>query len=600
MRADSPVAAPAEPVEVIRHQPRALVRANGGPSPSSEARDAASWLTVHRLVALAAVMGLLWPEFKTWNNIISAPLPGLMTIVLTGATLVMACLVAAAPTEEALERLGRWLLALGLLVIVAWAAWGLRNSSGYSTDEAAFVHGAADLLLHGHDPYGASLLQSLARFGVPSIYWTYTMSGGVVSTLGYPSLPVLVAAPFVGLVGSGQAVAFADVAVLLIAIVTTFIALPRPWRSLAVLLCVGFPSLEGFAAAGMSVVVMLPALIVVARNWTRVGDGGRLVRRDRLTAVALGLALSTNQLAWFIAPFILVGILLLRQGTLGRRRALALTGRYAGLAGLTFLTLNAPFIVWGASAWLRGVAAPLEQHALPYGQGLVGLTSALGLGGGAVDMYTYAGVAVYLGLLVLFAARFRMLARSCFILPLLALFVSGRSLSEYWLLLAAPIVVAALAADGVSLAAAAELRWPTRVRWRAPSRIVLPALFAPAAALLAAALLVPAPLSLGILRVAVNRPDTAVVRLWVAVRNLTGEPLRPHFAINSSGQASPFWRIESGPAVLAAGADARYVLGAIDVDPAIAGPFRLQAVTGSPRTLSSSSVVSPRLTYTQG
>jgi hypothetical protein len=35
------------------------------------------------------------------------------------------------------------------------------------------------------------------------------------------------------------------------------------------------------------------------------------------------------------------------------------------------------------------VTAPISQHALPYGQGLVGLTTVLRLGGGAVDAYTY-------------------------------------------------------------------------------------------------------------------------------------------------------------------------------------------------------------------
>jgi hypothetical protein len=589
-------AAPKVSVEVIRRESRPLAAANEAWRASAEARASGDWLTARRVVSLVAVLGLLWPEVKTWNDIVSAPLPGLATIVLTGATLALACLVAGAPTHDALERLDRWLLALGLMVLVAWAGWGLRHSSGYSTDEAAFVHAAAELLLHGHDPYGANLLPSLARFNVPPIYWTYTMSGGVVSTLGYPALPVLVALPFVALLGNGQAVAIAEVVVLLIAIGATFAALPRPWRSMAVLLCVGFPALEGFAVSGLTGVLMLPALIVVARRWTHVGSSGSLSSHDRLTAVALGLALSTNQLAWFAAPFIVVGILLLRQGNLERRRAFAVTSRWGGLAVLTFLALNVPFIVGGASAWWRGVAAPLSQHAIPYGQGLVGLTVFLGLGGGAIDTYSYAAVALYLGLLVLFAVQFRTLARCCFVLPIAALYASGRSLSEYWLMLVVPIVIGAIAADNASLETAAQLTWPRRIGLRVPARIVSPTLFAPAAALLAAALLAPAPLSIRILRVGLDQQDTAVSRIWIAVRNRTDAPLRPHFAINSTGQASPFWRIVDGPSVLAGGGQARYVLRATRVDPIDAGPFRLQAVTGSPRTISSSTIFRPRLT----
>ena len=592
-----PLAARDQTVDVVAPE---TLTAVPDPGAVSRPREHGGWLTAHRMVSLTAVLALLWPEFMAWNDVISAPVPGLTTIALTGATLVLACLIAAARTEDVLERLDRWLLVLGLLVLVALVGYGLRNSSGYSTDEAAFVHGAAAALLHGHDPYGTNLLGSLSKFGVPEIYWTYTMNGGVVSTLGYPALPVLVAAPFAAIFPNGQAVLFAEVLALLLAVGVTFAALPRRWRSLAVLLCVGFPILEGFAVVGLNVVLMLPALIVVARRWPRVGESGRLVRHDWLAAVALGLALCTNQLVWFIAPFILVAVLLMRTESLGARRACRITAAYGGIAAATFLALNAPFIVWGPSAWLRGVAAPLNQHAIPYGQGLIGLTAMLGLGGGAVDAYTYASAALYLALLVLFAIQFRTLARGCFILPVIALFAGGRSLSEYWLVLIAPTVIGALAADGAPLRAAAELRWPSRLRLRVPAKIVSPALFAPAVALLALALLTPAPLSLQVLGVQANRQDTAVIGLTVAVQNRTDTPLRPHFAINSTGQASPFWRIVKGPRVLGAESQAEYVLGVTDVDPAHAGPFRLQAVTDTPRTISSSTVVRPRLTFTEG
>jgi hypothetical protein len=198
-------------------------------------------------------------------------------------------------------------------------------------------------------------------------------------------------------------------------------------------------------------------------------------------------------------------------------------------------------------------------------------------------------------LLVAFAARFRTLARACFLLPVVVLYASGRSLSEYWLVLAAPALISAVALDSASLRSAAELSWPRHLRLRLPARFVFPALFAPAAALLALALLTPAPLSLTILRDQLDAHRTAVAQLWVAVDNRSDQQLRPHFAINSTGQASAFWRIISGPATLAPGQEARYVLGATELDPSVAGPFLLQAVTGSPRTISSSSVFRPSL-----
>jgi uncharacterized membrane protein len=98
----------------------------------------------------------------------------------------------------------------------------------------------------------------------------------------------------------------------------------------------------------------------------------------------------------------------------------------------TFLVINLPFIAWGPAAWFSGVLAPLSQHALPYGQGLVGLSVYLRVGGGAIDAYSYAAALLYLALLAWFIMDFGRLARCCFVLPSVALFVSGRSLSVYW------------------------------------------------------------------------------------------------------------------------------------------------------------------------
>jgi hypothetical protein len=587
------LAAPSRSLDAVRDESRTLVPARSRQRPSFEARELDGWITLHRVISLTATLGLLWPAFKAWNVIVSAPLPGLAAVALTGATLLLACLIAVASTEAALERLDRWLLVLGLLIIISWAGSSLEISSGYTTDEAAFVHGAANLLLHGHDPYGANLLRTLAGFGVPPMYWTYTMSGGLVSTLGYPALPVLVTLPFVALLGNGQAVTIAEVVVLLIATTATFAALPRAWRSLALVLCIGFPILEGFAVAGLNVVLMLPALIVVALRWTRVGEHGRLSARDHAAAIALGLVLSTNQLGWFVAPFVLVGIALLRHTDLGARHALNVVIRYGGVAALTFAVVNGPFIIWAPGAWLHGVTAPLGQHAIPYGQGLVGLTAVLGVGGGAIDAYTYGAAALYLGLLLLFATRFSMFGRACFLLPSVALYASSRSLAEYWLALVVPIVVGAVAVDAGSLRAASQLTWPRRMRLRLPRRIVLPGLFIPAIALLIVALLSPAPLSIHIQGEDLNPQRTAVVRLWVTVRNRSDARLKPHFAINSTGQATPFWRIVTGPATLPPRGSARYLLSPTELDPAATQPFLLQAVTGSPSTISSSSLFSP-------
>jgi hypothetical protein len=534
-----------------------------------------------------ALLGLFWPMMNAWGDVVSVPASGLAVVAMTGGALWLAAAVATARSEEALEGLDRWLLVLGLLVLAGQLATRLAGSSGYGTDEASFEQSAANLLLHGHDPYGVDLTAALGAFSTPSKYLTYTMTGGTVSTFGYPALPVLVVAPFVQLTGGGQAVPIADTFVLMLATVLLFRQLPRPWRGLAIVLCVGFPALAGFAYTGVNLIIAMTALLIAAFRWTATGRQGRLGRDGVVRAVAFGLALSCNQLAWFIAPFLLVGIFLIRRAEVGSRGAAGVVVRYLGVAGATFAILNAPFILWNPGAWLDGVAAPLTQHAIPYGQGLIGLTLFLRLGGGMLDAYNYAAALLYIALLLLYASRFRTLGRACFVFPLLALFVSGRSLAEYWMTTIAVIAVGVLSAEESDIRAASPLRlWPgsspTVRRWATG------ALFIPAAAALALAVATPQPLDLHIVRARSNPTLRAVQEIQVWAHNSTNGALEPHFATNMSGQAV-LWETRSGPRVLPAHASAIYRLTAPDASsmPGNGTKFTVEAVTGSPRTISS-------------
>lgn len=589
--------------KVLDGAPTLMPAPSQAPAPRDALRpgtgvQAAIPLGAHRAILLLACLGLFWPTLSAWGEIVAAPSLGVAVVALIGGALGLACAVAMAKTEAALARLDVWLLVLGLLVLGAWAASTLYGQSGYGTDEAAFEQGAANLLLHGHDPYGANLLGALSEYAVPGKYATYTMSGGLVSTLGYPALPLLIVAFFVKLTGGGQAVPIADVVVLMIAAVVMFKALPSGWRALAVVVCVGFPIFAGFAVSGLNMVIMMAALIAVAHRWMSTGESGALTRGDQLRACAFGLALATNQLAWFVAPFLLSGIFLARRSHLGRRGALRVSAAYVGLATVTFAAINAPFFLWEPGAWLGGVTAPLTQHAIPYGQGVVGLTLFLRIGGGAIDAYAYAAGCLYVALLIAYAMRFRDLGRCCFVFPAVALFMSGRSLSGYWTILVAVMLVSVFAADEHTVARAAQVVLPrlrkrsrpaSRRRDKVPRRLATVALLLPPAIFLAIALGTPQPLTM---RIASARSDSSLRSVWqlrVAVLNRSDEVLRPHFATNTKGQATGFWTRTDGPSFLAAHASATYVLSAPDVGsmPPNGTPFVLQAVTGSPRTISS-------------
>ena len=67
-------------------------------------------------------------------------------------------------------------------------------------------------------------------------------------------------------------------------------------------------------------------LIPVVVRWPDIGRAGRLRRSDLLRAACLGAACATQQLAWFVAPFLLVGLFALRRGELPARRAFGTVG----------------------------------------------------------------------------------------------------------------------------------------------------------------------------------------------------------------------------------------------------------------------------------
>ncbi|MDA8358439.1 MAG: hypothetical protein M0Z95_19605, partial [Actinomycetota bacterium] len=457
----------------------------------------------------------------------------------------------------------------------------------YGTDEAAYEQYAAHLLLEGLNPYAHSLLPALRQFQVPIQYATYTTSGGVVSTLGYPALPVLLVIPFVWLTGGVQAVPLANVTALVATMVVTFFVLPRRFRALAVLAVVGLPILFGYAVAGVNVIMAVPFLVVVAWRYTETGAGGRLGRRGIAQAVCLGLAVSIQQTAWFVAPFVLVAIWAARRRELDRAGAARVLGRYTAIAGATFLAVNAWFIAAGPGLWLKGVLEPLLQHAIPYGQGLIDLPVFAGIGGGDLALYTLGAVALLAGLLVCFWAFFDALWRCAFILPSLALFFPTRSLAEYWMTLVAVWVVSVFALAPLPRGAVSGTNWG-RGAWR-HGRLVLGVLaFLPGAGLVGLAVGSRSPLAMDVVGIRTNGQFQRVWELRVEVTNRSGNPLAPHFATNSSGQMTPFWHRLSGPAILGPHRSAGYRLAAPNVGsmPGITQPFQLDAVTNRPGTVS--------------
>jgi len=561
-------------------------------------------ITAHRVVTILAASGLFGAAFASWSAIIQVPLVGVVSVVGFGVILATVLIGVIARTEKALQRIDLALLIVAVLLLAAWAASQLYFYPAYGTDEAAFEQYAAQLLIHGHNPYVHSMLPALTQFRVPIQFATNTLNGSVSSTFAYPSLAFLLGVPFVLITHGVQSIIVGNMVFLAIEMVLVFLFVPRSLRALAPLVVVGLPILFGYTVAGINDTLLVPFLLVVAWRWSDVGRQGRLGRSGVARAACLGLALSIQQLAWLVFPFVLLGLWCLRSDDLDKPAARRLTGRYAAAALATFALVNGPFIAWGPRAWYHGVLTPFTQHAIPYGQGLIDASVFFKLGGGHLSYYTDAALGVLVTVLVVYRLYFRRLWRVAFILPSVVLFFPTRSLAEYFMTVIGVWVVSIVSpGDGPRRGSAPDGPWRvlprpvgrtwSRLHWRPVAAAVS---VVPAAIFLALALTTPGPLTMQIRSVETNGQLQGVWRMKVLVTNRSGVALQPHFAANYIGQMTSFWYVTSGPRTLKPRARALYTLAAPNVGsmPGITQPFTLQAVSANPDSISSTNLYTPQ------
>lgn len=337
---------------------------------------------------------------------------------------------------------------------------------------------------------------------------------------------------------------------------------------------------------------MTPFMVVVAHRWNATGSGGRLSRGDIARAVCLGLAASANQLAWFMVPFLLAGLFLLRRGELAFTAALRVVARYAAIALAAFVVVNAPFIVTGPGTWLTGITEPLTQHAVPLGHAAIAAPLFLGIGGGNLAAFTLSGGAIYAALGLAYVLCFRRLGPACFILPIVAFVFPARSLMLYFAIPPAIWIMSFAGVDRTGFAGAYQFPLPSRLDGAWARTGLALATFVPGLALLAAGLLAPEPLKIDVAKVEAASSYGTVGMITAEVTNTGKQALEPRFNIYDDLN-SRYWTVRSGPASLAPGATATYEISPPDLDstPRMDTPFRLQALTIAPATLSSTGVV---------
>ena len=485
-----------------------------------------------------------------------------------------------------------------VLAVGAFALWSylqVRAAPGYGTDEIAFNQYAAVLAQHGHDPYLHSMAPSFARYHVSPDGYTFRLDGRPVTSLSYPALAFLVYVPFLALGWTTQVAIAVNVAAWGLAVVLVYALLPRSLRPAAIV--VGSLSVYiSYAVGGVTDAVFVPLLVGAAYGWNRFAT--RHGPASWVGPICLGLAMAVKQTPWMILPFVVAGIALERLGRDGSswRSAAAVAGRYVGIAAAAFALPNLPYVVMAPGAWLHGILTPLASNTVPAGQGAIGLSLFLGMGGGSITAYTVVALLVLAVAWLLFVATYPRLGAWAFFAPSVALFFASRSFGSYLVMLvpAALVGFATFDRSGAVNGSAGRSLGP-RGRWGRWLGLAAVGLAAAAGAVAAVALVSRPPLAVSIVGVRTTGQLATVARVDVEVTNRTDRALRPAFSVDDGGSLTAFWLEGSGPAVLGPHQRAAYSLLAPNffAMPPITGGFEVDAFTSQPAAVAPSGAYVP-------
>jgi uncharacterized membrane protein len=537
--------------------------------------DTTAW-TERTLRTLAAVFVITWSfrlsgylTFGTWLAI---------PVVLLGLTGLLAIVAAWLPSGTLAGRRQRQIdIAVLAAVIVAlgiWCYFQIYIAPDYGTDEVAFDQYAAQLALHGINPYLHSMAAAFPLFHVSPNGYTFLLNGQPVTKLSYPALAFEEYLPLLAMGITTQAAIWTDVAAWALGAVVLYAVLPRKLAPLAAVV-VSLDVFTGYAVGGVTDFLFMPLLIGAAASWDRFAwTRGPAAWRG---PVLMGLAMAVKQTPWLIVPFVVAGIVLesrrLRGWTQGARDGL----RYLRIAGLAFLVPNLPYLLNAPRAWLSGILTPVTAQTVPAGQGLISLSLSLPVGGGSLRDYSLAAIVVFLALVACYLATYPVLKPAAFLLPSIVLYFATRSFGSYLVMLIPAAVAAAVTTQRPRLAASWR-HW----KW------VMSGAAASCALAVIAALASPSPLSMSILSARTTGQLATVDQLTVSVTNRSDRSVRPSFTIQESAAMTAFWRRVHGPPVLGAHQEAAYTIQAPSyfAMPSISNGFQVLAFSQAPPSVS--------------
>lgn len=501
------------------------------------------------------------------------------TLVGMGIVVVSLCHV-----DDAIPRgLGVVGLFVSCAAFLTWYWVQVRVAPAYGTDEAAFDQYAAQLFVHGLNPYTHSMAPAFDIFHVSPNGHTFRIDGTSVNTLSYPALSFLVYVPFLWLGISTQLAITMNVVVWLSGIVVAYFLLPRTVKPLAIV--VGSLAIyTGFAVGGVTDAIYTPLLIAALYQWDRFTDRGRL--SSWFSPVLMGLAMSVKQTPWFIVPFLLLGFVLEEVTRKhGWRVGLSIAFSYLWRLTTAFFVVNLYSIAQNPVAWLKGVVTPFFDHLVPAGEGWIAISDFLGRGGGNLLLYTVFFATVGLLCFVVFTLTYPRSRGLLVFFPSVMLFFATRSYSNYLVMLILPALVAFCSVRPSPFDAPRVRQQLIGSRPRA--LIFLGALaLVPLAAI--AVTTYPQPLALHIDNVQTTGQLATVIDVTLTVTNRLDHPISPVFASQSGGAITAPWNVTSGTTRIPAHKRVTLTLQAPNffAQPSLSGGFQMVALTTSPQAMS--------------
>ncbi len=487
--------------------------------------------------------------------------------------------------KKAFQTIGYFVLGLFIVSFFMWSFFQVFQIPNYGTDELAFDQYAAILAHHGQNPYITSMAPAFNLFRVAPNSYTFLLNGSKVVHLSYPSLAFEIYEPLLAFGLNFQAGTMLNVAFWAISIAVMFFLLPQKFRALTVL--IGSLSVYiAYAVGGVTDALFLPFLLIASYKWDRFDPHLRKYK-TWVGPIGLGLAMAIKQNSWAIFIFLLIAFYAEERFTSGNLKlGIRKTIIYATITVSTFLLPNLPYIFDSPLAWFKGMLTPVLSHAIPSGQGFVGLTIFAGLGGGSLQLYTLCEVLVFVCACMSVFFAYPTVKKLIFIMPSFILFFASRSFGSYLVTLIPVAVVSAITVRNV-VVEKKENHW----------RLVLGVSLILITLSGAFAITDSSPIALSVVKIHTTGELQTIDQITVAIANKESYKVHPYFSMEIAGTTTAFWNVASsnGPVTLSPNQSTVITLQAPNfyAMPGLGGGFQVVAYTDSPATVSVSPVFQP-------